>query len=52
MKMKCIFFCSGLVEMKVAGTHHIASTRNNDFSNRAQKGTITVVPPQGGTTEE
>ncbi|CAJ1380668.1 unnamed protein product [Effrenium voratum] len=36
------YFDGGLVEMKVAGTHHVASTRNNDFSNRSHKASITV----------
>lgn len=36
------YFNGGLVEMKQIGTHHIVSTRNNDFSNRSQKATITV----------
>jgi len=36
------YFDGGLVEMRVRGTHHIASTRNNDYSNRSQKATIYV----------
>ncbi|CAJ1336574.1 unnamed protein product [Effrenium voratum] len=36
------YFDGGLVEMKTVGTHHIASTRNNDFSNRSHKAQITV----------
>jgi len=38
------YFDGGLVQMKQVGEHHIASTRNNDFSNRSQKATITVLP--------
>ena len=36
------YFDAGLVEMTVVGTHHIASTRNNDFTNRSQKASIFV----------
>ncbi|CAK9044513.1 Protein DD3-3 [Durusdinium trenchii] len=36
------YFDGGLVEMKVTGTHHFASTRNNDFTNRSHKSSITV----------
>lgn len=36
------YFDGGLVEMKVLGTHHVASTRNNDYTNRSQKASITV----------
>lgn len=36
------YFDGGLVEMTQVGAHHIASTRNNDFSNRSQKASITV----------
>lgn len=36
------YFDGGLVEMRVTGTHHVVSTRNNDFTNRAQKAQITV----------
>jgi hypothetical protein len=36
------YFDGGLVEMRSIGTHHIASTRNNDYSNRSHKATITV----------
>jgi hypothetical protein len=39
------YFDGGLVAMSTRGTHHIASTRNNDFSNRSQKASITVVYP-------
>jgi hypothetical protein len=38
------YFDGGLVMMTEVGTHHIASTRNNDFSNRSQKATINVLP--------
>eukprot|EP00931_Biecheleriopsis_adriatica_P038083 TRINITY_DN2183_c0_g1_i1.p1 TRINITY_DN2183_c0_g1~~TRINITY_DN2183_c0_g1_i1.p1 ORF type:complete len:1371 (+),score=250.20 TRINITY_DN2183_c0_g1_i1:134-4114(+) len=37
------YFDGGLVEMKHVGTHHVVSTRNNDFSNRSQKATIKVI---------
>ena len=36
------YFDGGLVEMKTVGTHHIASTRNNDFTNRSHKASIKV----------
>lgn len=36
------YFDGGLVEMTVSGEHHIASTRNNDFTNRSHKTTIFV----------
>ena len=36
------YFDGGLVEMKVVGEHHFASTRNNDFTNRSHKGSIKV----------
>jgi predicted ferric reductase/plastocyanin len=36
------YFDGGLVQMRRSGTFYIASTRNNNFSNRSQKGTITV----------
>lgn len=39
------YFDGGLVQMTQAGVHHIASTRNNDFSNRSQKATIRVGSP-------
>mmetsp|Transcript_25366 Transcript_25366/g.45962 ORF Transcript_25366/g.45962 Transcript_25366/m.45962 type:complete len:1344 (-) Transcript_25366:286-4317(-) len=38
------YFNGGLVQMKQVGVHHVASTRNNDFSNRSQKATITILP--------
>jgi len=34
-------FQGNIVQMKT-GTHHFMGTRNNNFSNRAQKGTIIV----------
>merc|ERR1740121_490095 len=36
------YFDGGIIEMRQRGVHHIGSTRNNDFSNRSQKGSITV----------
>ncbi|OLP88326.1 Protein DD3-3 [Symbiodinium microadriaticum] len=36
------YFDGGLVEMKRVGDHHIASTRNNDFTNRSHKASIKV----------
>lgn len=36
------YFDGGLVQMQQVGVHHFVSTRNNDFSNRSQKATITV----------
>ncbi|CAE7406509.1 DD3-3, partial [Symbiodinium pilosum] len=36
------YFDGGLVEMKTVGSHHIASTRNNDFTNRSHKASIKV----------
>jgi hypothetical protein len=36
------YFDGGLVEMTQVGVHHIASTRNNDFSNRSHKTTIRI----------
>lgn len=36
------YFDGGLVEMKVVGEHHFASTRNNDFTNRSHKSSIKV----------
>eukprot|EP00930_Biecheleria_cincta_P029978 TRINITY_DN20799_c0_g1_i1.p1 TRINITY_DN20799_c0_g1~~TRINITY_DN20799_c0_g1_i1.p1 ORF type:complete len:1074 (-),score=168.99 TRINITY_DN20799_c0_g1_i1:1004-4225(-) len=38
------YFDGGLVPMRQVGTHHVTSTRNNDFSNRSQKATIRVLP--------
>jgi len=37
------YFDGGLVEMTVVGDHHVASTRNNDYSNVSQKATIKVL---------
>eukprot|EP00931_Biecheleriopsis_adriatica_P060044 TRINITY_DN36032_c0_g1_i1.p1 TRINITY_DN36032_c0_g1~~TRINITY_DN36032_c0_g1_i1.p1 ORF type:complete len:1435 (-),score=279.90 TRINITY_DN36032_c0_g1_i1:50-4354(-) len=37
------YFDAGLVQMKQLGTHKVISTRNNDFSNRSQKSSITVI---------
>ena len=36
------YFDGGLLLMTKRGTFHYASTRNNNFSNRSQKGTIVV----------
>jgi hypothetical protein len=36
------YFDGGLVQMKNQGIYHYMSTRNNNFSNRSQKGTILV----------
>ena len=38
------YFDGGLVQMNKIGTFHFMSTRNNNFSNRAQKGSITIRP--------
>lgn len=38
------YFDGGLVQMNRVGSYSVTSTRNNDFSNRSQKATITVVP--------
>ena len=37
------YFDGGLVQLTKTGTYHFMSTRNNAFSNRGQKGTITIV---------
>eukprot|EP01112_Ceratiomyxa_fruticulosa_P017518 TRINITY_DN5471_c0_g1_i1.p1 TRINITY_DN5471_c0_g1~~TRINITY_DN5471_c0_g1_i1.p1 ORF type:complete len:539 (-),score=114.10 TRINITY_DN5471_c0_g1_i1:150-1766(-) len=37
------FFNGGVVKMSQTGTYHFMNTRNNNFSNRTQKGSITVV---------
>jgi NAD(P)H-flavin reductase len=37
------YFDGGVVQMNQVGEHHIMSTRNNDFSNRSQKASITVL---------
>jgi len=36
------YFDGGLVRMNISNTFHYMSTRNNNFSNRGQKGTIIV----------
>lgn len=36
------YFDAGLVQFRANGIHHYASSRNNNFSNRQQKGTIVV----------
>jgi len=38
------YFNGGTVQMKKKGIYHYMSTRNNNFTNRSQKGTITVEP--------
>eukprot|EP01126_Amoeba_proteus_P037746 TRINITY_DN3907_c0_g2_i1.p1 TRINITY_DN3907_c0_g2~~TRINITY_DN3907_c0_g2_i1.p1 ORF type:complete len:296 (-),score=56.45 TRINITY_DN3907_c0_g2_i1:79-966(-) len=38
------YFDGGLYEMKSSGTYHYMSSRNNNFTNRSQKGSITVKP--------
>jgi len=38
------YFDGGAVQMNTAGTYNYMSTRNNNFSNRSQKGSITVEP--------
>lgn len=38
------YFNGGPIQMKTAGTYHYMSTRNNNFTNRSQKGSITVDP--------
>jgi plastocyanin len=38
------YFNGGTVQMKKAGVYHYMSTRNNNFTNRSQKGSITVDP--------
>jgi len=39
---KAQYFNGGLVQMKNIGTYYYMSTRNNNFSNRSQKGIIVV----------
>jgi hypothetical protein len=39
---KTPYFDGGLVRMNKTGTFYYTSTRNNNFSNRTQKGTLTV----------
>jgi hypothetical protein len=36
------YFNAGLVQLRSTGTFHYMSTRNNNFTNRSQKGTIVV----------
>ncbi|KAK3288761.1 hypothetical protein CYMTET_3778 [Cymbomonas tetramitiformis] len=36
------YYDGGLVKLQKAGTHHYMSTRNNNFSNRSQKGTLII----------
>jgi hypothetical protein len=38
------YFNGGTIQMKKKGVYHYMSTRNNNFTNRSQKGTITVEP--------
>jgi len=38
------YFNGGAIQMKTTGTYHYMSTRNNNFTNRSQKGSITVAP--------
>jgi hypothetical protein len=38
------YFDGGLQQAKTAGNFYVMSTRNNNFTNRGQKGTIKVVP--------
>lgn len=42
MHMAPAYFNGGLVKMYAVGTFHFMSTRNNAYTNRSQKGTITV----------
>jgi hypothetical protein len=42
------YFDGGLVQIQSVGTFHYMSSRNNNFTNRSQKGTIavdTLLPP-------
>jgi len=41
---KTPYFNGGLVRMNTTGTYHYMSTRNNNFSNRSQKGSIIIHP--------
>ncbi|CAK9010619.1 unnamed protein product [Durusdinium trenchii] len=45
------YFDGGIVQMQTVGQHKVASTRNNDFSNRSQKATIHVIPRSWSTGE-
>jgi hypothetical protein len=38
------YFDGGVIRMNTTGTFYYMSTRNNNFSNRSQKGSITVLP--------
>jgi len=38
------YFDGGLIRMNSTGTFYYMSTRNNNFSNRGQKGSISIVP--------
>jgi hypothetical protein len=38
------YFNGGTIQMKTPGVYHYMSTRNNNFTNRSQKGSITVDP--------
>jgi len=38
------YFNGGTIQMKSKGVYHYMSTRNNNFTNRSQKGSITVDP--------
>jgi plastocyanin len=38
------YFNGGLVKMTATGTYYYMSTRNNNFTNRTQKGTLFVLP--------
>jgi len=38
------YFNGGLVSISKEGVYHYMSTRNNNFTNRSQKGTVDVIP--------
>jgi len=38
------YFDGGLIRMNTTGTFYYMNTRNNNFSNRGQKGTLAIVP--------
>eukprot|EP01119_Soliformovum_irregulare_P012100 TRINITY_DN3123_c0_g1_i2.p1 TRINITY_DN3123_c0_g1~~TRINITY_DN3123_c0_g1_i2.p1 ORF type:complete len:123 (+),score=39.42 TRINITY_DN3123_c0_g1_i2:89-457(+) len=38
------YFDGGLIRMNSTGTFYYMNTRNNNFSNRGQKGSIAIVP--------
>jgi len=38
------YFDGGLIRMNTTGSHTYMSTRNNNFSNRSQKGSMTIEP--------